>query len=63
MPNTIIWRKWKLLGVCLGNPWVAHGCWYSPRSHHTWRHIHTLATHHQGSLLNLVHLSMPQMLA
>lgn len=63
--STVVWRKRKLLGIGLGDPGIAHGCWDAARSHHAWGHIQPLSSHHQSSLLHLLllmHLSLPKML-
>ena len=64
--HTVVWREWKLLRICLGDPGVAHGCWHATGSHHAGRHVQPLPSHHQGSLLNLLllmmHLSLSKML-
>lgn len=52
--STVVWRKWKLLCICQGDPGAVHRCWYTTRSYHVWSHIHPLSPHHQSSLLNLL---------
>lgn len=65
--STVVWRKWKLLCICLRDPWIAHGCWYATGGHHAGGHAQALSSHHQRPLLHLLllllHLPLPQVLA
>ena len=36
--STVVWRKRKLLCICLRDPRIAHGCWYATGGHHTGGH-------------------------
>ena len=64
--HTVVWREWKLLRICLGDPGVAHGCRHATGSYHAGRQVQPLPSHHQSSLLNLLllmmHLSLSKML-
>lgn len=65
--STVVWRKWKLLCICLRDPRIAHGCWYATGGHHAGGHAQALPSHHQRPLLHLLllllHLPLPQVLA
>lgn len=65
--STVVWRKWKLLCICLRDARVAHGCWDATGGHHAGGHAQALPSHHQRPLLHLLllllHLPLPQVLA
>lgn len=65
--STVVWRKWKLLCICLRDAWVTHGCWDATGGHHAGGHAQALPSHHQRPLLHLLllllHLPLPQVLA